>query len=176
MAKSSSARRSSRKRVPFNPALASRVAHQDAGRLAEAIVVLSQTHRRGNTDQKCASALGRFVMAYKLRSEIYDAGQEYLEVTTRWRGAKGIPTSVHAGGGGCGLGPTDETVDDWSRRINNWHAAINGVVSKWGLPLMRSLVLDDEYPPAADAILTQATLVELAYATGRLGKNCHPFV
>ena len=139
------------------------------------VTVLRQPHRKGDTDQRRASALGRFVLAYRMRSEIYDSGNEYAELVARWRAARGIPTDVRLGVGGCGEGPADETVREWNKKIEMVHAAIT-LVAKPGLPLIRTLILDDRDIDATDAIVTQSALSELAYALGRLGRGAHPFV
>lgn len=50
-------------------------------------VVLAQPHRRGDTDQRRASALGRACRRARLRRECYDAGEDYAALVRRdWRG------------------------------------------------------------------------------------------
>ncbi len=139
-------------------------------------VVLAQPHRRGNTDQKCSSALGRLVLARKLRSEVYDAGNEYADIVLAWRAARGVPIVVRLNMGGDGLGPSDETVRDWRQRIDRIEAGVSLVASDKGLSLMNSICLDDQDPNFLDEIITCAALVELSYILGRLSKNSHPFV
>ena len=89
---------------------------------AEMQTVLAQPHRRGNTDQRCASALGRACMALGLPQSYYDAGQNYAALRRRWRAAKGIPTDERLGIG-SGAGPEDGTVEGWEREIEQiWRA------------------------------------------------------
>jgi hypothetical protein len=61
-------------RQPLTPEKLAKDAETQAQTMA---TVLAQPHRRGSTDQRCESALGRFVLAQWLRSEVYDAGLSY---------------------------------------------------------------------------------------------------
>lgn len=68
--------------------------------------VLAQPHRKGLTDQRCENALGRFCIRMKLRSELYQAGEEYRNAIRRWRLAKGLPVEgAHSLGSGQDASP-----------------------------------------------------------------------
>lgn len=62
-------------------------------------VVLDQPHRRGNPDQRCENALGRFVVEEKLKPELYEAGDEFARLTLTWRRLKALPGVIHHGPG-----------------------------------------------------------------------------
>lgn len=72
-------------------------------------VVLDQPHRRGNRDQRCESALGRFVIAHRLAPELYDAGQEYAAIIRQHRRLIGLPSS-HSNGPGMGYSNDDPEI------------------------------------------------------------------
>lgn len=139
-------------------------------------VVLAQPHRRGNLDQMAESALGRLVMARKLRSEVYHAGNEYADIVRRWRAAKGVPVDLRLNVGGGGDGPSEETVADWGRKMERVEAAVRLVSAERGLRLMNSVVLDCRDVSYLDEMVTCAALIEVTYTLGRLAKAAHPFV
>jgi hypothetical protein len=143
--------------------------------LQEMAVVLAQPHRRGSEDKRCASALGRFVLAQGLRSEVYDAGIEYAALVNRWRAAKGIPTTVRQGIGGNGEGPSDATVQSWASQIARIELAIVPI-SHPGFLAMRRLALDDENIPSGLFYDAAISLGALAQAMGRLPQGGHPFL
>lgn len=62
-------------------------------------VVLDQPHRKGNTDQRCESALGRFVIAHGLKPELYEGGNEFARIVHTWRRLKALPGVVSHGPG-----------------------------------------------------------------------------
>lgn len=103
--------------------------------------VLNQPHRRGNTDQKCASVFGRFCLRNKLRTELYDAGEEYASVTRRWQTAKGIPVQVSSPDPSSGLGVTKEVVKTWQTRMMGMERAMCEATAN-GHRAMRQLLLD----------------------------------
>lgn len=136
-------------------------------------VVLMQPHRRGRDDKYCASALGRFVLAQGLRSEVYDAAERYADLVNRWRAAKGIPTPLRLGIGGGGEGPSEETVKSWALQIAKVELAIVPI-SHPGFLAMRRLVLDDEDIPSALWLDAAISLGALAQHYGLL--TTHPFL
>jgi hypothetical protein len=80
-------------------------AHRDRD-IAEMVTVLSQPHRRGDTEQKLESPLGRLVLRNKLGSELYDAGVEYGGLVRHFHAAKGVPSIISEGSGsGAGVSP-----------------------------------------------------------------------
>jgi hypothetical protein len=102
---------------PLRPTVAQLVELQRAREETEKQVVLAQPHRRGERDQKAASALGRFCLRHKLEGELYQAGEDYGNLVRRWRIAKGIPVQGRPGRS-LGLEPDGATVRAWGRRIN----------------------------------------------------------
>ena len=46
---------------------------------------------RGNPDQMCGDALGRFVLVHRLGREVYDLGQRYGLLVRRFYASRGIP-------------------------------------------------------------------------------------
>jgi hypothetical protein len=94
-------------------------AEREAARLqalhAERVVVLAQSHRRGNIDQRCESPLGRFVIARKLKPELYDAGEHFQTIVMTWRRLKGLP-GVLSNGPGSPVSHDDDAIAD---RINS---------------------------------------------------------
>lgn len=104
-------------------------------------LVLNQPHRRGSSDQRCASALGRFCLRAGLRRELYDAGLEYAGVVNRWRAAKGIPLQHHVTGG-TGIDPSDETVARWRRDMLDMEQAMMAHGIK-ALLAVKQIALDD---------------------------------
>jgi hypothetical protein len=79
-------------------------------------VVLDQPHRRGNTDQRCESALGRFVIAHRLAPELFDAGQEYAAVVRSHRRLLGLP-GVLSNGPGLGHRADDPDIAEKIERL-----------------------------------------------------------
>jgi hypothetical protein len=136
-------------------------------------VVLMQPHRRGRDDKYPASALGRFVVAQGLRSEVYDAADRYADLVNRWRAAKGIPTPVRLSIGGNGEGPAEETVKSWAQQIARIELAIVPL-SHPGFLAMRRLVLDDQDIPSALWYDAAISLGALAQHYGLL--TTHPFL
>jgi len=79
-------------------------------------VVLDQPHRRGNTDQRCENALGRFVIALRLAPELYDAGQEYGGIVRSHRRLTGLP-GVLSNGPGAGHTCDDDEIREKIERL-----------------------------------------------------------
>jgi hypothetical protein len=146
-------------------------------RLSETAQVVAQPHRSwapDPNDPRLESALGRFIIRHKLRSELFDAGDHYADVYARWCAAKGIPHPRRRHMVGGGHGPSDATVNAWWREIEGIEAALR----RYGKAYIhvRHLCLDDEdlSPEAtADAIVG---LRVVAVEIGRLPERAHPFV
>lgn len=71
-------------------------ADRDRNITIDQLVALAQPHRRGDTEQKLASPLGRFVVRHKLREELYDAGNEYAGMVRCYYAAK-LPAGAMTG-------------------------------------------------------------------------------
>lgn len=136
-------------------------------------VVLAQPHRRGNDHPWCATALGRFCLANRLKRELHHAGEEFADVMRRWRAAKGVPASVSLGFGRGGDGPSSRTVAAWWEQIRAAEDSLRDR-SKRHLAAVRHLVIDDADLPAEFALTAIEGLVILARSLGvDIGK--HPF-
>lgn len=139
-------------------------------------VVLSQPHRRGNTDQKCESALGRFCLRMKLREELYSAGKNYADITRAWRVAKGVPSQMVSGGPGSGNGPSDATVIEWGKKLARVQMEMQRETPE-GYYAIRLLCLDGvdiEYLNEAQAV---DALMVMARDFGYLSTgDMHPFL
>ncbi len=105
-------------------------------------VVLAQPHRRGDTDQLRASALGRACMRARLRRECYDAGEDYASIVRRWRAAKGCPTTLRLGGASLGDGPDADTVARWRKTIIDCDSAM-ARETREGWIAAKAAMLDD---------------------------------
>jgi len=137
--------------------------------------VLAQPHRRGNTDQRCESALGRFSIANpKLRRELFDAASDYAGLKRRWRAAKGVPGDVRLGADGSGAGPCEATVRAWEAQIAEIETAIVRD-SPLGFAPFKWLVLDDRDIDRRHDIAVCFALRACAVAAGKISANIHPF-
>jgi hypothetical protein len=84
-------------------------AQQEQVRKAKEIV-MAQPHRRlyaeRPDDPWLATPFGRFCLAYRLRSELYEAGEKYWRLLYGWHLAKGLPVVGEPSGRG-GAEPLD---------------------------------------------------------------------
>lgn len=142
---------------------------------AEMSVVLSQPHRKGNRDQRCENALGRFIIRMKLRDELYTAGEEFATLTRSWRAAKGVPAQLTRGPLGTGTGPSDKTVAEWGRKLIRVQAAmIENTPEGW--LQVRKLCLDDIDVDALGEGFAIDGLMVLARELGQISTgDMHPF-
>lgn len=97
------------------PTLAQIKAARHALEDAEKLYVANQPHRRGNMSDLAGTALGRFILATKGRSECYDAANEYAAIKSKWLAAWSAPRNVVHGGTGTDI--PMEIVQEWGRRI-----------------------------------------------------------
>lgn len=75
------------------------------------MVVLAQPHRKGETSQLAASAIGRFVLKHNLARECYDAAEQWATTKRKWLSALKAPLpDKHIG---TGNDITFEVVDAW---------------------------------------------------------------
>ena len=130
----------------------------DAGEDIRA-VVLRQPHRRGNLDQKCATAWGRFVLRNQFGQPMYDAGEHYRAVVQRWRIIKGIPCKRDPGVSD-GVGEvTDAKVKELTLAKTGMEVVM-AEVSQAGLMIMRDMTLDDhEYAQTMDKYVIPVVIV-----------------
>lgn len=150
--------------------------------MAEMRLVMSQPHRRGfekatpDVQRMLESPLGRFVLRYRLKSALFEAGKEYSLKLRRLWAAKGVPTDVSlGGGGGTGSGPSDATVRRWEREIE----AIENELRR-SLPqsrayvAVRHLAIDEQELPVTAHEMAITGLMALAKAMEK-DVGGHPF-
>ena len=105
---------------------------------------------RGNPDQMCGDALGRFVLVHRLGREVYDLGQRYGLLVRRFYASRGIPLFFRdRGGSGRGISEVaTKAIADSLREIDG--ALVK--VSRPGLSAVRTLyVFENEIAPAVEA-------------------------
>jgi hypothetical protein len=142
------------------------------------LFVGDQPHRRDLPDPLHhwgATALGRFCLRHRLRSELFHAGEKYEETWRRFITAKGVPDHKHHGGMGSGLGPSDETVNRWEAQIEGAEEALRRAQGRVYIA-MRHLCLDDADLPATDHSDAIVGLRILAERLVGLPVSAHPFV
>lgn len=115
----------------------------------EKATVLAQPHRLGDMDQKLESALGRFVVRNRLRSELYVAGTRLFVLVWSWRAAVGAPMPLHIPRESLLVsdGPGKDKV--WQRKINGCQRAIARVCGPGAWRPVSNLCVHDW--PALDA-------------------------
>lgn len=158
---------------PLRPTIWELKELQRAREETEKQTVLAQPHRRGERDQKAASALGRFCLQHKLEGELYQAGEEYGNLVRRWRIANCIPVQGRPGPS-LGIEPDDATVQGWGRRIleieDRLLRASPGIFGAIGW-----LILSDEDPHPVNGPAIIYGLRLLADELGLLMIGKHPY-
>ena len=149
------------------PTLAEMIAREQEARDIEKVTVLAQPHRRGDTDPWCASALGRFCIAYRLRRECYDAGLIYASMKSKWLAAVGAPRDVRMGGSGRDI--PAKIVHGWAARIAAMEDAMMRAGGVAGLGWIEELAVYDRGEIGAYAApVAQRTIMALAVECGNL--------
>lgn len=148
----------------------------DTVRQGDRALVLSQPHRLGDSDQRCASPFGRFCIRYKLCTEILKAGETYAATVRRWRAAKGIPTNESLGGGKGGDGPSDKTVIKWGLERMRCDQAMASASRDGWLTVLSMLDPAHDFDPGADQ--GHAAIVALMALADEMGIRLsrHPFL
>ena len=136
-------------------------------------VVLAQPHRRGDADQRCGSAFGRFCKRCAVNAAGETAAAEYEGLVRRWRAARGVPTHLRLGLGGTGEGPSEASVRVWGARILRYDRAMAQASFEGWLALKQMLLMDYDIglDQAPAALLALAALIE---ATGARGGRANP--
>jgi hypothetical protein len=142
-------------------------------RMGEMATVLAQPHRQGDTHHWRGSALGRFVLAHRLRAELFDVGEEYAALVRRLRAAKGIPVPEKLSSGGMGLGPSDATVRGWERKEEGLRTILMRVGTQAYIGVRKLTVEDRDTKPETAALII-AGLVAIGEELG-VKINGHPF-
>lgn len=133
----------------------------------EKIAVLSQPHRRGEQSQLAGSALGRFILKHKLRSECYDSAEQWAIIKRKWLSAMGarLPEKIHGTGADIPL----ELVNSWRDQDYEAQQAMLRYGGPDGLLSVTWMAFDDfEFAPGADAVLAKKALLALAVYFGQL--------
>lgn len=146
----------------------------------ERATVLAQPHRRGNYDQLCASALGRFILNHRtdgrgLRRELFEAGEEYAGTVRRWRASKGIPEPFLNSARGSGTGPSDEAVERLEKRVTAMRSYVAKESGVQALKWLDIIVLDDGEIPGAVGCHAVGALTALAEHLGMITVGAHPY-
>lgn len=161
------------------PSLAQLMAAEHKQRMAETAAVAAQPHRAWAPDPhdpRLATALGRFCIRHKLRSELFDAGKEWAETYRRLLAALGAPDPQHSSSlGSGGEGPSKATIDGWERKIESVEIGLRQYGQSAYLGV-RHLCMDDAEIPPHEVADTIVGLRVLAVHFGRLPKGAHPFV
>lgn len=108
---------------------------------AEMSLVRSQPHRQGSASPLAESALGRFVLLYKLDEQLFHAGIEYARVRGMWLAAIGAPRDERHGGSGRDL--PMETVWKWRDDTAEWRKAMGDAGGKNGAASVEYMVCDN---------------------------------
>lgn len=114
--------------------------------------VLAQPHRRSvgsdpyvQENRKAENALGRFVIAHRMRSDTYKAGMYVVGLHERLNGAWGGPRGPGVSGdrpSGLGKGPTTETAAEWRSHLKEINRAVEAT-GTWPAKWVRQLVLEN---------------------------------
>lgn len=158
-------------RVSPNGRLKRLKAADGAAGLIEKRQVLDQMHRKGSTDQRCESPLGRFTIQHCLRPEVYDAAIEYRHLARSFLSAKvesriGIVEAYI--GNGCG--PSDAKARWLAEETNR----IEGPLKKFdaiGFSGLRSLAVYERDCLPESEKATARTLYILARMLKKLGSR-----
>lgn len=134
---------------------------------AEKVVVLAQPHRRGEQSQLAGSALGRFVLRHKLRSECYDAAEQWATIKRKWLSAMGAKLEVKIHGTGADI--PMELVNSWRDQDFDAQQAMLRYGGPDGLLSVTWMAFDDfEFAAGADPQLAQRALMALAVQMGKI--------
>ena len=115
-------------------------------------VVLAQPHRRGDADQRCGSAFGRFCKRCAVNTAGETAAPKYEGLVRRWRAARGVPTHAAARPWRDSRRAERSLGARLGARILRYDRAMTRRVSKAWLALKQMLLMDydiglDQAPP-----------------------------
>jgi hypothetical protein len=129
-------------------------------------VVRAQPHRMGSPSPLRESALGRFVEAYSLASEVYAAGIVFVTVRGMWDAAIGAPRQERHGGSGGEI--DEETQDKWAKQLADGRRAMRDNGGEDGMKWAMLLLEDVDLPSNANVLPVIAALNGLARAMGKM--------
>ncbi len=137
----------------------------------EMATVLAQPHRQGSRSQLSESAFGRFILAYKLRHELYDAGIEYYATRRRLVNIWGGPSDgIKLDGNGSDV--TTEQAHKWKCLIHEWDVAMEnggGYLGRIGVVDLTFTVGEPQTKIYPDKVID--ALMGLAVFQGRVDVN-----
>lgn len=140
--------------------------------------VLSQPHRKGNLDQRCGDALGRYCIKCGLDNDIYTAGDQYRNLITKWRVLVGVPINSNRSAQPSPVRVlTDDEITEIVKNLKNKIDKIDNSIKmrsgEIGLNQLKSLILDDV--DCNNSRILLAALTEMARGFGYFSKPNHPF-
>ena len=140
--------------------------------------VLVQPHRKGNIDQRCGDAFGRYCLQHNLPMAIYDAGAKYLHMTIRWRTMMGVPVTIDARvDQHVAIPLTPEELgnmkDALRYQIDKLERKIINTVGRDILTNIKSMLFEESDPEHSEALLIG--LDTLARQLGYFHIKNHPF-
>lgn len=137
----------------------------------EMATVLAQPHRQGSRSQLSENAFGRFILAHKLRRELYDAGIEYYALRRRWVTTWGGPMDeIRLGGSGEEV--TMELAQKWKNTLDEWNAEMlraGGFIGRLGVLGLIFAVGEAQVKIYPSKVI--AALMALAVFQGRVDVN-----
>ncbi|WP_457797618.1 hypothetical protein [Methylocystis sp. S23] len=146
---------------------------EEAERIAadrERQTALAQPHRRGERSELAESAIGRFVLKYKIRTECYAAALRYCEKKRKWLAAVGAPLPDRLGGSGGDI--EFRKVREWAETILEWETAMRDAGGSSGLLSVVWMALHGyDLPPGASVSATKGALMALSVACGMLDER-----
>jgi hypothetical protein len=160
-------------------------AHQEQARKAKEVVMV-QPHRRVFTERPddpwLATPFGRFCLAYRLRSELYEAGEKYWRLLYGWHLAKGLPVIGGPSGRG-GAEPIDveesvKQIAETARKIGSVEFAMVAKTHSGMLAIKRLVWAYDgsgEDIPSALHDSARDALMGAAEHFCLIGRDDHPF-
>jgi hypothetical protein len=136
---------------------------------AEQTIVLSQPHRRGDSDQFCESAAGRFVLRHALPRPVFDACQEWANLIRHFNAAKTETQPLVQLGFGSGRGVAPKKAA-WLTEQVLWIERTLRPMSPVGFRAAKDLaVFEADVPPGATSE-TIGVLLGLAQLLRKLGR------
>lgn len=134
---------------------------------AETALVRSQPHRRGEASPMAESAIGRFVLAYGLARELYDAGLQFAHVRALWLATIGAPRDERHPGSGADL--EKSVADEWRDSVAVWRREMMLAGGKEGQLAVEKMACDGfDLSPADDRLKAISALMALGKAMGRV--------
>jgi hypothetical protein len=149
-------------------------------------IVMSQPHRRAHTERPddpwLATPLGRFCLAYRLRSELYEAGEKYRRLLYGWHVAKGLPVvgepSGRSGAEPLGVEDVAKNLAEINRKIGSVELAMVAKTHSGMLAVKRLVWAYDgsgEDIPSALHDSSRDALMGAAEHFCLIGRDEHPF-